>query len=530
VPVLTAIADGLAYRVVFEAGASLKRVIEDAEIPVRWGCRGNGACGLCRVEVEAGNLAPPAENELLHLTPEQLACGVRLACALTPCEDLHIRILRADHRPGWRELASEDLSNRRCAKGSVGTGKGLAVDLGTTQIRVSLWDLARGVRLGGRVGPNPQSVFGSDVVTRLLAAEESSATAHRISDVASLAINEALLEMCQSSVVAPSEVTKVVVVGNTAMVALLTQTNPRTLLDPGSWGEPVTCCLSRLEAWVAEMGLSPDASVTAVAPLGGFVGSDLLAAVLATDLTAVPGSVLVDFGTNSEIALWDGATLWVTSAAGGPAFEGQGLQCGMPAEPGAIHKIEHKDGRSRLKFRVIGGLEPQGLCGSGLVDLIAMLRSTGELSASGRLAEPFVESGFFVDADKPTIRLTNRDIDIFQRAKGAIGAGVRTLLAKTDLGGRGLPRVCVCGAFGHHLNAENARLIGLLPNVPAASIELTGGAAMSGCEQLLLSEASEAEGERIRERSVIVNMAASPEFEDFFLESLYLQPLEVGVP
>ena len=128
--------------------------------------------------------------------------------------------------------------------------------------------------------------------------------------------------------------------------------------------------------WASELGIHPQATVEVIPPCAGFVGSDLLAGVLATRLTDQPGGLLIDFGTNSEMALWDGRTLWITSAAGGPAFETSQLQCGMPAEPGAIYRVDRQQDSAELQFRVIGEGQAKGLCGSGLIDLIACLRST----------------------------------------------------------------------------------------------------------------------------------------------------------
>ena len=161
------------------------------------------------------------------------------------------------------------------------------------------------------------------------------------------------------------------------MLALLTESDPRTLLLPDSWTLPFDLNPDYAKAWADAIGLSPQAAVEVVSPLAGFVGSDLLAGVVATRLTDQPGSLLIDFGTNSEMALWDGGTLWVTSAAGGPAFESCGMQCGMPAEPGAIYRVDRQEGSGEMDFQVIGGGEAKGLCGSGLVDLIALLCARG---------------------------------------------------------------------------------------------------------------------------------------------------------
>jgi uncharacterized 2Fe-2S/4Fe-4S cluster protein (DUF4445 family) len=261
-----------------------------------------------------------------------------------------------------------------------------------------------------------------------------------------------------------------------------------------------------------------------VPPLAGFVGSDLLAGVVGTGLAERPGSLLVDLGTNAEIALWDGAVLWVTSAAGGPAFEGSRARCGMPAEPGAIFRVD-RPGGGALRCRVIGGGTAIGLCGSGLVDLISCLRAAGDLSETGRFTTPDPSSGFGIRADPP-LRLSAADVDAFQRAKAAIAGGVRVLLDHAGIRARDLARVCVAGEFGLHLDVANAAAVGLLPAVPADRVELCGNTALAGCERLLTAPATADAMARLRDRATVVNLARCPEFEDRFLEGLYLRPNE----
>jgi uncharacterized 2Fe-2S/4Fe-4S cluster protein (DUF4445 family) len=275
------------------------------------------------------------------------------------------------------------------------------------------------------------------------------------------------------------------------------------------------------------LGIHPQATVEAVQSLGGFVGSDLLAAVVATRLMEQPGGLLIDFGTNSEMALWDGQTLWVSSAAGGPAFESSGMQCGMPAEPGAIYRFGGAAGGDGLHFEVLGGGEARGFCGSGLVDLIACLRESGELTRTGGFAHAGHRDGYVVLHTEPPIRLTKKDVDAFQRAKAAIGAGIGTLLARARMRATELNRICVCGVFGQNLHVRNAQRIGLLPEIAPGGVEMCGNAALSGCEQVLLSEERGGELARLRKQAVVLNLSQATDFEELFMENLYLQPMEV---
>jgi len=394
-PRLTVTTNELTREVPCTPGASVRAVLDAAAIWVRSGCRANGACGLCVVEIQSGNVPAPTKNERLLLSAEQLQRNTRLACQLIPDGDLHIRIIYVGGPADWRDLDARLLACTparmppSAAAQAAAAACGVAVDLGTTHISLSLWDLKRGDRLGGRVGPNPQSYYGSDVVTRLIAAGESGENAARMARITLDAIRAALLDMCARYGVSPAAVGRIAIVGNTPMLALLTETDGRTLLQPSSWTRPIECRPDRGQSWGSLLGIHPQATAEVVPPCGGFIGSDLLAGVLATRLTAQRGGLLVDFGTNSEMALWDGDRLWVTSAAGGPAFDGYHVRCGMPAEPGAIYRVDPSDDAGHFRYAVIGGGEARGICGSGLVDLIACLRSTGKLTATGR----FVANG-----------------------------------------------------------------------------------------------------------------------------------------
>jgi uncharacterized 2Fe-2S/4Fe-4S cluster protein (DUF4445 family) len=540
-PQLTVMADDTIQDLPFSQGSSVREILDAAGLRVRSGCRGNAACGLCLVQIEAGIANNPTRNELLILTPEQHEQNIRLSCQLLPENDLRIRIINPASKSDWRDLAplhlpcapsplhraAPDQAGRRVpAEAGVDsqfTEYGLAVDLGTTHISLSLWDLQHGNRISGRRGRNPQSCFGTDVVTRLLAADASPDDAGKIARMPLAAIAEAVQDICSRDGLNPWDIVQITIVGNTPMLLLLTEADSQLLLQPRFWTRAIDCRLDSNQAWAGMMGIHPEAAVEVVPPLAGFVGSDLLAGVLATHLTDHPGGLLIDFGTNSELALWDGATLWVTSAAGGPAFEGCGIRCGMPAEPGAIYNIDQQQQATGWRFQVIGAGAARGLCGSGLVDLIALLRGTGTLTSTGKLTIPHPEKGFTVQ-ENPAIRLTNGDVDMFQRAKAAIGVGIKTLLALAKLSAAELNRVCVCGVFGQHLNISNAQSIGLLPDIPPESVEFCGNTALAGCEHLLLSPAGAADLATLRERAAIINLSRVSDFESLFLDGLFLQP------
>ncbi|MCP5157989.1 MAG: DUF4445 domain-containing protein [Gammaproteobacteria bacterium] len=519
-------------RISFVFGQSLRHILDGADIGVRTGCRGTGACGLCLVRIEVGEVGEPTFAESIHLDNAQRAQGMRLACQVIPQHDLRITLLSPAPKSAWRRLDGQEAwCGKRClvfplrnlsplVKGSYG----VAVDLGTTHIRLSLHDLASGHWLAERWGLNPQVTVGSDIITRLMVASESPEQARIVSQQAVMAIGEALWDIAIREGIDLQQVVRLTLVGNTAMLALLSGQNVGRLLQPDHWVGAIDCAPDDTQAWAIAWGIHPQAVVEVLPPLAGFVGSDLLAGVITTCLTEhEAGSLLIDFGTNSEIALWDGQILWVASAAGGPAFEGSGIRCGLPAEPGAIYRVTWQNGV--FDFTVLAGSEPRGFCGSGLVDLIAGLVRSGQLTRMGRFSPTIPSEGFGLIRGERDLVLTKRDVDMFQRAKAAIGVGIQVLLANAGMGCQDLRRICVSGAFGSSLDVPNAQEIGLLPRISPDRVELCGNTALTGCEEVLLSPVAARRLQHLKDRARIINLSQCSDFDTLFLENLYLQPL-----
>ena len=507
----------------FEPGPSLRDILNTSEWRIRSACRGLGACGLCRVRVEQGKVARPTPVEQLHLEGGPLEEGVRLACQIHPQADLDITLLNPAPPSVWRTLPDSDYRSRFAPRHrSPGERRyGAAVDLGTTHISVALCDLPSGRRLAMRFGPNPQREYSADILSRLVAADESSEHAQRLQQSVVAAIGEALMDLSVREGLSLYEIARVEVVGNTAMLALLAQQNYRRLLDPDTWMAPLRCQPAPDHGWQELWNLRPDTHIGLVQPLAGFVGSDLLVGLLhAPILHQREPALFIDFGTNSEIALWDGKRFLATSAAGGPAFEGAGIHCGMAAEPGAIFRIQETP-TPPWDCPVIGGVTAAGICGSGLVDLVAILLRRGALSPTGHLAGD--HRGRFHLHGAP-FWITKQDVDLLQRAKAAIGAGVRWLCDHASLRPTDLGAVYLGGAFGGYLDPHNAIAIGLLPPVTPERVRMLGNTALKGCQDLLVSDQAAAELTEIRARAQVINLSTVPDFQELFLEHLYLRP------
>ena len=564
-PVITIKTAGWDRSIEFSPGRTLREILDSTAFRVRSGCRGTGACGLCRVKIKADELAEPNQVERIHLSEEQIAAGERLACQVIPLSRLEVSLLGREPVPSWRALpphsyASQSFSCNLEAGASParklpkcqGEPYGVAVDLGTTHISVTFHNFTTGQWFAGRRGLNPQGTYGSDVMTRLIAADESQEAAQDLRKLAVDAIGSAIMDIATCEGIGSDQVARVVIVGNTAMLALMSGRNSHQLLKPAYWTSLIDCIPEYPTELRSDWAIHPEALIEVLQPLAGFVGSDLLAGVFAARLTEkAPGTLLVDFGTNSELALWDGQSLWVTSAAGGPAFEGCGINCGTSGGPGAIYRVKlssenaasaklradpgasnskpagsilHHGASPDFEFLTIDDAPPKGLCGSGIVDLVACLLRSGKLTNIGRFsAEVPNEMVVLLNGDQRPLVLTKRDVDIFQRAKAAIFAAVKVLLSKASMKPGEIQRIFVGGAFGHFLDVESATAIGLLPDLRGNAIELFGNTALRGCEELLMSDNSAEVMEALRGSAKLVNLAQCSEFEDFFLEGLYLR-------
>ena len=411
-------------------------------------------------------------------------------------------------------------------------GIGAAVDVGSTNLSARLLDLSSGETLAEHAAPNPTRRWGTDVVRRLGEAglpEKSAEMARALRDRIATLVSE----LAESAGWSTREAVEVVAVGNSAMHALFwalpTESLARAPFEPAD--------TSPREAPCAELGMRalPAARLTWPSLLGGYVGSDALCALDAA--LSAPGVrlpfLLVDTGTNSEVLLATHERILCASAAAGPALEGGNLSCGMPAGKGAIHSFSLE--RDRIVPSVIGESALQGICGSGIVDLVALLVEMGGIDPSGTLCPAGCPKtirdrcetkgrtkafalfpGFYA--------LSQPDIRAVQLAKGAIAAAESILLAEAGIRASDLEAVLLAGAFGSALDPARSERIGLVPKTrtPARGI---GNAALEGAALALAAPRAARERHmEILERAVHLPLHADPRFQETFLARLALEP------
>jgi len=420
----------------------------------------------------------------------------------------------------------------------------IAFDLGTTTVVATLLDLVTGTPVAVRSRLNRQQPFGGDVITRISATMLDPSTLARLTTAAHETLAELAAEVCAEGGVAPAEVYEVALAGNATMTALALGIDP----EPLGVAPFVMSCATPPVVLAHDLGLSvhPGARAVLFPALGAYVGGDIVAGILATGMDRDKRlRLFIDVGTNCEIVLGDGERILATAAPAGPAFEGGAIRCGMRAADGAIEVVKlgtcTTDGA--VELGVIGDVEPVGLCGSGLVDVVAELVRVGLVDASGRfvaedtavtiapaLADRLTRIGeervFVLHRPHPaahpqdTVYLSQRDIRELQFAKAAISTGWSLLLEEFAVDAREISQVLLAGSFGSYLSPASAVRIGLVPALPVLRIISAGNVAGEGAKMVLLSRSEREGAAALLEEVRYVELSDRTDFNDKFVDKL----------
>jgi len=506
-------------------------------------CGGQGVCGKCRVTVQPASACPATPHA--DLTDDETRRGVRLACQLRPTRSLAIELDQAaapvdpvttvevNDAVGAPPLPKSVGAAATAERSAVTTATtGLAIDLGTTTLEASLVRLRDGAELACARVVNPQSALGQDVVSRIAHAS----TAEGLGEL-SAAVREALAglidDLCHRTGTRSEQIEDVVVGGNPTMLQLAAAIDPTPLGSVPFEVSIESGCAMPPERFGLQLGAGASLYVPPV--VHAYVGADI-----AAGLTAVDGFferdepvLFIDVGTNGELVLRHEGRCLATSAAAGPAFEGMGLRCGMRAEPGAVDAVEiAADGDVRV--HTVDEVPATGLCGSGVVDLLAALLRLGVIEPTGRMVRPGTLSNgsavlgarlveldgmaAFTVADG--VHFTQQDVREVQLAKSAIRTAVDMLL---EHAGGGLPqRIIVAGAFGEALSAAGFEAIGMLPAGTGRAVRFVGNTSVAGCARLLRDAVLRDQLDRRMAAVEHVPLAEQPDFMDRFVANMEL--------
>ena len=467
-------------------GENLLGVLRRNGIFIDAPCGGRGRCGKCGVRLLSGVVRGTEPD----------GQGRFLSCLAQIGGDLAIEVAE---RSGSGLLDSSSVA----AATDGGSGYGVALDIGTTTLAFYLLELSSGRELDRFACLNPQAVFGGDVVSRISACSEG-----KLGELHALIrdrVAEVLSDFCVRH--ALPGIVRLTVCGNTTMLHLFRR------VDASSLGvapfRPVFLDTQRFPG--AELGL-PAEEVVLLPGISAYVGADIAAGLLAVDFGRRGAELFADIGTNGEMAVYCGGRFLCTSTAAGPAFEGANISCGMGGVPGAIDKVWTEAGK--IRFRTIGDLPPEGICGCGLVDAVRVMLELGVID----------ETGAFADGDRffltEKVCLTQKDVREFQLAKSAVCAGLRVLMRRAGIAPADVTRLCVAGGLGFWLDPESAGRTGLIPAELTGKIETVGNSAGAGAKLCLLSEAGLRECERIAAECEVVDLSSDPDFMDEYIANM----------
>jgi len=411
---------------------------------------------------------------------------------------------------------------------------GCAVDIGTSKLVGVLVDLSTGKTLSTLFVENPQLVYGEDIMSRMSYAMKAHENSLQLRSSVLSAINQLLERSCADAGITPSQVYELVIVGNTAMHHFLLGIESRHLaLSPY-----VPAVKGPLDLHAKDVGIlaHPHANVHILPLVAGYVGADAVADVLASGMRESDElSLLLDIGTNTELFVGNRDSIVSCSCASGPAFEGAHIRQGMKAVYGAIERVRIDPTTLNVEYETVGGEKPVGICGSGMLDTVAELLRCRVIDSKGRfqkienkrLTEVAGDRAFVLTQPEETsmgdpVMVTQKDIGEVQLAKAAIHAGCAILMRHADVRASDLRRVYIAGSFGNYVNPANARLLGLIPEVPTQIIKFVGNTAIAGAKMCLSSLEARNEAKRIGEQVKYIELGADASFSKEYAASMYL--------
>ena len=467
-----------------DAGITVLEAMRLAGLRADAPCGGSGTCGKCRVEIggeEVLACQTVIEGDMTVTVPQEEKTAI-----------LHGGIAVTAKPDGEHEFV-------------------LAFDVGTTTIVCYLLDGKTGAVLAQASVRNPQTAYGADVISRLEYANTKSS--EELLTCVRAALADLTREAAAKAGIAPDAITLAAVVGNTAMHHLLFGYDPQPLLTPPYMP-------SQFEALeLPAAGILPIAAcgtVRAAANIAGFVGGDTVGCMAALRFDKLEElTLLIDIGTNGEMVLGDRSGRIACSTAAGPAFEGAKISMGMRGAPGAVDRVWLEDGA--VRHHVIGEEKAVGLCGSGLLDLVAVLLDLGEITETGRMpCRKYTLPG-------TEVVLTQKDVREVQLAKGAIRAGIELMAERRGASAADIRAVKLAGAFGNYLDPASACRIGMIPPLLQERIEGIGNAAGEGAKLMALSKEEFAYASSLARDTEFLELASLPQFQDAFVDALQFE-------
>jgi len=474
-------------------GASLLDLIRSSGLPFAAPCAGKGICGKCKVLVQGEEDTWTAQA---CKTPAESIVSVELEGSAAT---LDLKLLH--------ELVPEN-------------HYGIAIDLGTSTLEAELVNLDTGVTIATAASMNPQAIYGSDVISRIEAAQAGHLL--QLQKLALDALFDMVSQLCAQACLPISSLKDITLAGNTVMQHLACGLQPATI---GSYPyQPISRFGVYHRPWqnMPPVWLAPCIS--------GYVGGDVVAGMLSNQKHP---SLLIDLGTNGEIALQTHKGSWAAATAAGPVFEGMNISSGMVALPGAVKSAWYNEETDILDLEVVGGGEAQGICGSGLVDIVALMLSHGLVDESGKLLRASestspLASRVVLHKGEPAFKLlthadvvlTQGDIRNLQLAKAAIAAGVEAVLEAAGLTPQDLSSVALAGSLGLHINPRHAAILGLIPPALLGITTSIGNSSLAGARLALLDPQAREHMQMLAQQTQYIELSTNELFTARYLENM----------
>ena len=579
----------------YQAGSTLLELLLEQKCFVDNPCNGKGVCGKCRVKILNGNVSEPCATELKLLSEAELKTGVRLSCLVRPTEDLEVELLQkerkhevltsgyvpafdfdTDFRKQIIEIRKptlvdqtpyEDQIKEQTGASYVSFGAlrnaafipgiatavihddtvigveagdtteilyGVAIDIGTTTVVCALIDMVSGKELANASMINAQKHFGLDVLTRITYQIE-----HKETGVADLqkaivdSINAMIDEICKKADVLKENINEISVGANCTMMHTLLGVDA-TPIGKAPYA-PMFVGAKDIKASEIGVKASEGARLYCLPSVSAYIGADIVAGAYVCELQKQKENVLfIDIGTNGEIVLSKGGELLCCSCAAGPALEGMNISCGMRAAEGAIEDVKITE--SGIELKVIGGQEPIGICGSGILTVVkellrvGLVRKEGAFIKKNKLDESDyrynmiqmngIKREFIMVDGEEKLLITQGDVRQVQLAKGAILSGFIALLNKAGITMDDLDKVMIAGQFGAHLPAESLIGTGILPEEVKDKLVYVGNSSKTGAYMALMSKKAKKEMEELASHMDYMELGATDNYERLFSDCL----------
>ncbi|MCK8817845.1 ASKHA domain-containing protein [Natroniella sulfidigena] len=581
-------------------GQNLFELLLENDISLDTPCGGQGNCGKCKVRVLSAHPSLTSQEEKL-LSDKEVEAGVRLACLVTVTEDMELEVedkveldiltegisqevdLDSEIRKVIFEITQPNLDDQsdfmtrvqdktateqitlkalqqldqvdkegtltatinEKTKELIGIEAGekeelygVAVDIGTTTVVLYLIDLTTGEEVDTYSFHNPQKAFGADVISRVNYTLGDQEKVQKLQDVLIKKLNEGILSLADKTEIETDDILTMTLVGNTIMIHTLTGVSAGSIAKA-----PYTPIFTQgAELDPVQLGLKINSAgiVKLVPSISGYVGSDIVGDMLAVDFNSFADSwnLVIDIGTNGEMVLGNQDEIYACATAAGPAFEGAKIMFGVAGIPGAISKYEIMD-NGEIEYQTIEDQPAKGICGSGLLDIVAELLTAGFLNSRGafckdeeleswqqeRMTEyKGFKSYIVLTADEAGIEedilVTQKDIREIQLAKGSIAAGIEVLLKEADIDYEMLDNLYLAGGFGNYLDPHNACVINLLPQEVEDKIIQIGNGAGIGAKMYLIDQKMKSSAEQLQKKVNYIELSSSSHFQTEFMNSM----------